>query len=132
MSGNTSTQDREPALVRDFSKLYKYVYNVGRYVNLIYERLDNIETQIEEVSKKFDEQTTVNRRSIADIQEKIFTKSEFEEFIKVLKAEIEEELPSLPEILETSKETLYPSRLSPIPEPPQPPQEEKKRRGIFG
>lgn len=127
-----SAQDREPALVRDFSKLYKYVHNVGRYVNLIYKRLDKIETQIEEISKKFEDQTTVNRRNIADIQEKMLTTSKFEEFVDALKAEVEEELPSLPELLETSKETSPLSEVTPIPEPPQPPQEKKRRRGIFG
>ena len=71
MSENMSAQDREPILVREFRELYNYVYDVGRYVNLIYKRLEKIETMIEDVSKKFDERTTVNRKDIAEILEKM-------------------------------------------------------------
>ena len=118
---NMSTQDREPVLIREFRELYKYVYDVGRYVNRIYQRLDGIETQLKEISDKFDERTGVNSKDISEIQEKMITKSEFNEFVDALRAKVEEKLPSLPEISEVSKETLYPSRLSAISKPPQPP-----------
>jgi len=121
MDENMSAQDREPILLREFRELYNYVYSVGRYVNLIYKRLEKIETMIEEVSKKFDERTALNSKDIAEILEKMLTKSEFNEFVDALRAKVEEKLPSLPEISEVSKETVYPSRLFEISKPPQPP-----------
>ena len=123
-----SAQDREPTIVREFRELYNYAYDVGRYVNLIYKRLDKIETLIEEVSNKFDERTTANRRDIAEILENMLTKSEFNEFVVALRTKVEEKLPSLPEISETPKETVQPSTISELP---QLPQEEKRRRRIF-
>ena len=100
-----SAQGREPALLRDFRELYEYVYEVGRHVNLIYKRMESIESQLKEDSEKFDEATKANRRDIADIQEKMLDKSEFEEFVAALKAEVEEKLPSLPESTSIKSET---------------------------
>ena len=116
-----STQNHEPALVREFREVYKYVYDVGKYVNIIYKRLEKIETQLKEISDKFDERTALNSKDISEIQEKMTTKSEFNEFVDALRTKVEEKLPSLPETSEVSKETLYPSRLSAISKPPQPP-----------
>ena len=127
-----STQNREPALVREFRELYNYVYDVGKYVNLIYKRLEKIETMIEEVSLKFDERTTANRGDIAEILDKMLTKSEFNEFVEALQGNIEEKLPSLPTILDTVKEKPYQSRYTKIAEPPKPPREEKRQKSIFG
>ena len=127
-----STQNREPALVREFRELYNYVYDVGKYVNLIYKRLENIEGMIDEISTKFDERTTVNRGDIAEILEKMLTKSEFNAFVDALRGNIEEKLPSLPDILESTKEKSYQSRYSKISEPPKPPKEEKRQKSIFG
>ena len=118
---NMSTQDREPVFISEFRELYKYVYDVGLYVNRIYEHLGGIETQLKEISDKFDERTALNSKDISEIQEKMIAKSEFNEFVDVLSAKVEEKLPSLPEISEVSKETLYPSRLSAISKLPQPP-----------
>ncbi len=87
---NMSTQDREPVLIREFRELYKYVYDVGRYVNRIYERLGEIDTQLKEISDKFDERTAINSKDISEIQEKMLTKSEFDEFVDTLKAKVEE------------------------------------------
>jgi histone deacetylase complex regulatory component SIN3 len=127
-----STQNREPALVREFRELYNYVYDVGKYVNLIYKRLEKIETMIEEVSLKFDERTTANRGDIGEILEKMLTKSEFNEFVEALRGNIEEKLPSLPTILDAVKEKPYQSRYTKIAEPPKPPREEKRQKSIFG
>jgi len=127
-----STHGREPALLRDFRELYDYVYEVGRHVNLIYKRLERIETKLNEISERFDESTTVNRRDIVDIREKMLTRSEFDQFVDALKAKVEETLPSLPE---STSITPEPSKLSAQPETSEqsrPPQEEQQRRGIFG
>lgn len=97
MSEDLSEREREPALVRDFRELYDYVYKVGRYVNLIYKRMERIELQLKEISEILNERTTANRRDIADIQEKMLPKSEFKEFVNNLRAKVEEKLPSLPE-----------------------------------
>ena len=121
LSENMSAQDREPVLISEFRELYKYVYDVGQYVNRIYEHLGEIETQLKEISDKFDERTAVNLKDILEIQEKMITKSEFNEFVDALRVKVEEKLPPLPEILEVSKETLYSSRLSTISKLPQPP-----------
>jgi histone deacetylase complex regulatory component SIN3 len=127
-----SSENREPALVKEFRELYNYVYDVGKYVNLIYQRLEKIEAMIDEISTKFDERTTANRGDIAEILEKMLTKAEFNDFVEALRGNIEEKLPSLPEILETLKERSYQSRYSKISEPPKPPHEEKRQKGIFG
>jgi hypothetical protein len=94
---NMSTQDREPVIISEFRELYKYVYDVGRYVNRIYEHLDGIETQLKEISDKFDERTALNSKDISEIQEKMITKSEFDKFVDTLRAKVEEKLPSLPD-----------------------------------
>ena len=125
------TQNHEPAIVREFRELYNYVYDVGKYVNLIYKRLERIEIMIDEISTKIDERTTANRSDISEILEKMFTKSEFNEFTEALRSNIEEKLPSLPEILETVKETPSPSKFSKISELPKPPYKEKRQKGIF-
>ena len=132
MDIDLSTKNREPALVREFRELYNYVYDVGKYVNIIYKRLEKIETMIDEISTKIDERTTANRGAISEILEKMFTKSEFNEFIEELRGNIEEKLPSLPEILETIKERPSQSRYSKISKPPKPPYKEKRQKGIFG
>jgi len=127
-----SAQNREPIIVKEFRELYNYVYDVGRYVNLIYKRLDKIEGLIEEVSNKLDERTTTNRKDIVKILDNMLSKSEFNEFVDALRAKVEEKLPPLPEISETPQETAPPSRLSAISEPPQLPPGEERRRRIFG
>jgi histone deacetylase complex regulatory component SIN3 len=126
-----ATENHEPALVREFRELYNYVYDVGKYVNLIYKRLEKIETMIDEISTKIDDRTTANRRDISEILEKMFTKSEFNEFTEALRGNIEEKLPSLPEIFETIKEMPSQSRFSEVSELPKPPYKEKRQKGIF-
>ena len=126
-----STQNNEPALLREFRELYNYVYDGGKYVNIIYKRLEKIETMIEDISTKIDERTTANRSDISEILEKMFTKSQFNEFIEELRGNIEEKLPSLPKIMETTKEKPSSSRYSKISEPPKPPYKEKRQKGIF-
>jgi len=105
-----SIPQREPALVKEFRDLYDYVFELGRHITLVYKRLENIEIGLKEISEKFNESTTINRNEIVDIKEKMFTKSEFDDFIGGLRAKVEETLPSLPQTqslnIETSELTL--------------------------
>ena len=100
-----SLPQREPALVKEFRDLYDYVFELGRHISLIYKRLENIETRLKEISVEFNESSTINRNEIVDIREKMFTKSEFDDFVGGLKAKVEETLPSLPESPRTNFET---------------------------
>ena len=105
-----SMPQREPALIKEFRDLYDYVFELGRHITLVYKRLENIEIGLKEISEKFNESTTINRNEIVDIKEKMFTKSEFDDFISGLRAKVEETLPSLPQTqslnIETSELTL--------------------------
>ncbi len=92
-----SLPQREPALVKEFRDLYDYVFELGRHITLVYKRLENIEIRLKEISVEFNESSTINRNEIVDIREKMFTKSEFDDFVSGLKAKVEETLPSLPE-----------------------------------
>ncbi len=99
-----SIPQREPALVKEFRDLYDYVFELGRHITLVYKRLENIEIRLTEISEKFNESTTVNRNEIDDIREKMFTKSEFDDFVGGLQAKVEETLPSLPQTQSTNLE----------------------------
>jgi hypothetical protein len=87
----------EPTLVKEFRDLYTYVAELGQHVNRVYKRLENIEIQLREISDKFNTSTTVNKTDIDDIQEKMLTKTEFDEFVGGLQTKVKEKLPSLPE-----------------------------------
>ena len=101
-----SIPQREPALVKEFRDLYDYVFELGRHITLVYKRLENIEIRLKEISEKFNESTTVNRNEIVDIKEKMFTKSEFDDFVGGLRAKVEETLPSLPQTQSDNFSTL--------------------------
>jgi len=76
--------------------LHTYVSELGRQFNLAFERLERIELQLKEMSVTFNESLTLNKNEIVDIREKMFTKTDFEEFITELQLKVEETLPSLP------------------------------------
>lgn len=90
-----SSPTQELGLIREFRELHSYVSQLGRQFNLIYKRLESLELQIAQISAKFDESTAVNRKEIGVIQQRMFTKSEFEEFVNELQITIEEKLPTL-------------------------------------
>jgi hypothetical protein len=90
-----SSPTQELGLIREFRELHYYVSQLGRQFNLIYKRLESLEIQIAQISAKFDESTAVNRKEIGVIQQRMFTKSEFEEFVNELQITIEEKLPTL-------------------------------------
>jgi len=48
------------------------------------------------MSTNFNESFAVNRKEIIDIKDKMFTKTDFEEFIVELQLKVEETLPPLP------------------------------------
>lgn len=100
-----SIPQREPALVKEFRDLYDYVFELGKHITLVYKRLENIEIRLKEISVEFNESSTVNQSEIVDIREKMFTKSEFDDFVGGLKAQVEDTLPSLPESPLTNFET---------------------------
>lgn len=91
-----SSPKQELGLIKEFRDLYSYVSQLGRQFNLMYKRLESLEVQLKEISAKFDESTAVHRNEIVTIQEKMFTQSEFKDFISELQITIEETLPTLP------------------------------------
>ena len=90
-----SSPKQELGLIREFRELHSYVSRLGQQFNLIYKRLEGLEKQLTEISRKFDASTAANRKEISVIQQRMFTKSEFEEFIKELQITVEEQLPPL-------------------------------------
>ena len=120
-----SIPQREPALVKEFRDLYDYVFELGKHITLIYKRLEHIEIRLKEISVEFNESSTVNQKEIVDIKEKMFTKSEFDDFLGGLKAKVEDTLPLLPESqlanfetseLTSSQETEPTQEMEPIQE----------------
>ena len=91
-----SSPKQELGLIKEFRDLYSYVSELGRQFNLMYKRLESLEMHLKEISAKFDESTAVHRNEITTIQQKMFTKSEFNDFISELQITIEETLPTLP------------------------------------
>jgi len=127
-----SIPQREPALVKEFRDLYDYVFELGRHITLVYKRLENIEIQLNEISVEFNESSTINRNEIVDIRERMFTKSEFNNFVGGLKAKVEETLPSLPVSSSANFETSeLTSRQESEPPLESDPSSEEQQRGIF-
>ena len=90
-----SLPKQELGLIREFRELHSYVSQLGHQFNLIYKRLESLETRLIQISTKLDESTAVNRKEIGLIHQKMFTKSEFEEFVSELQITVEEKLPNL-------------------------------------
>ena len=86
----------ELGLIKEFLKLHNYVSELGNQFIISYQRLERIEKQLKEMSVIFNESFAVNRKEIVDIKEKMFTKSDFDEFIVELQLKVEETLPPLP------------------------------------
>jgi predicted nucleic acid-binding Zn-ribbon protein len=86
----------ELGLIKEFLKLHKYVTELGNQFILSYQRLESIEKQLQEMSANFNESFAANRKEIIDIKDKMFTKTDFEEFIVELQLKVEETLPPLP------------------------------------
>ena len=86
----------ELGLIKEFLKLHKYVSELGNQFILSYQRLESIEKQLQEMSANFNESFAANRKEIIDIKDKMFTKTDFEEFIVELQLKVEETLPPLP------------------------------------
>lgn len=72
------------------------MFELGDQFIVSYQRLESIETQLQEMSTNFNESFAVNRKEIIDIKDKMFTKTDFEEFIVELQLKVEETLPPLP------------------------------------
>ena len=127
-----SSPEQELGLIREFRELHSYVSRLGQQFNLIYKRLESLETQLNQISVKFDKSTAVNRSEIAIIQQKMFTKSEFEEFVSELQITVDEKLPPLLSSLSQHIE-IKESAPQPTVEPPsksEPPSAEQQG-GIF-
>lgn len=127
-----SIPQREPALVKEFRDLYDYVFELGRHVTLVYKRLENIEIRLKEISVKFNESTTENRDEIENMREKMFTRSEFDDFVGGLRAKVDEALPSLPESQPTTYEsTEATSQQIEESQSQSEPSQEEQQGGIF-
>ena len=90
-----SSPKQELGLIREFRELHSYVSQLGRQFNLIYKRLESLEIQLTQIAARFDDSIAANRKEIGLVQQKMFTKSEFEEFVSELQITIEEKLPHL-------------------------------------
>ena len=86
----------ELGLIKEFLKLHKYVSELGNQFIISCNRLESIEKQLQEMSANFNESFAANRKEIIDIKDKMFTKTDFEEFIVELQLKVEETLPPLP------------------------------------
>jgi hypothetical protein len=86
----------ELGLIKEFLKLHKYVSELGNQFILSYQRIESIEKQLQKMSANFNESFAANRKEIVDIKEKMFTKTDFDEFIVELQLKVEETLPPLP------------------------------------
>jgi len=91
-----SSPKQDLGIVKEFMNIYTYVSELGRQFNLFYERLESIELQLKAMSVSFNESLNLNKNEIIDIKEKMFTKTDFDEFIVDLQLKVEETLPSLP------------------------------------
>ncbi len=126
-----SSPTKELGLIREFRELHSYVSHLGRQFNLIYKRLESLEIQIARISAKFDESTAVNRKEIGIIQQRMFTKSEFKEFVNELQITIEEKLPTLLSSPSTSLEIKESTSHETKESLPQSETTEEQRGGIF-
>jgi len=104
---------------------------LGYQFNLIYKRLESLEIQLTKIAARFDDSIAVNRKEIGMIQQKMFTKSEFEEFVSELQITVEETLPNLlssPTISLEIKESISQETEESLP---QAETTEEQRAGIF-
>jgi len=76
-----SSSKLELSIVKEFLNLHAYVSELGSQFNLAFERLERIELQLKEMSVTFNELLTSNKNEIVDIREKMFTKTDFDDFI---------------------------------------------------
>lgn len=126
-----SSQKEELGLIREFRELHSYVSRLGRQFNLIYKRLESLENQLTQISAKFDESTAVNRKEIGIIQQKMFTKSEFEEFVSELQITIEEKLPTLLSSISIPLKITESTSQETVESLPQSETTEEQRGGLF-
>jgi hypothetical protein len=126
-----SSPKQELGLIREFRELHSYVSQLGHQFNLIYKRLESLEIQLIQISTKFDESTAVNRKEIGIIQQKMFTKSEFIEFVNELQITVEEKLPNLLSSSTTTLEIKEPTSQGTEESLPQSKTTEEQREGIF-
>ena len=109
--------DAEASIVKEFRNLYDYVCNLGRCINQIHSRLENIEKVINEMSLNHANFVKRNSEEITDIRSNMVNKDEFSDFIEKMKVSIGEILPPLPALTEDtlqvqrdSQETLNQSQ----------------------
>ena len=92
--------NEEPGIIKEFRELYDYVRLLGRHINQIHHRLENIEKTINEVNTNLRNGITANTVEISNIKENMVNKYEFNDFVDKLKGSIGEMLPPLPETVD--------------------------------
>ena len=88
--------NEEPGIIKEFRELYDYVRLLGRHINQIHHRLENIEKTINEVTTNLRNGIMENTAEISNIKENMVNKYEFNNFVEKLKGSIGEMLPPLP------------------------------------
>jgi len=126
-----SSPKQELGLIREFKELHSYVSRLGQQFNLIYKRLEGLEMQLTQMSQKFGESTAANRNEISVIHQKMFTKSEFEDFIKELQITVEEQLPPLLSLISKSSEAEELTSQQTVEAPQQSEPSEKQKGRLF-
>jgi hypothetical protein len=90
--------DQEPPIIKEFRELYDYVRLLGQHVKLIHNRLEQIETLVNEVNTTQNTSIQENSVEIANIREYMVHKVDLNEFKQKMKASLGEFYPSLPSL----------------------------------
>ena len=104
--------DEEPNLIKEFRELYDYVRLLGKHINIIHDRLEKIDTTVNELSVTHGNSIKENAMEIAIIKENLVDKNEFNDFIEKLKISFSETLPPLPSTEKPKQAQETPDRLS--------------------
>ena len=83
-------------LLQRFRELHEYVRLMGEHVNQIHGRLDSIEKNINEITKK--QNSSTDSIELENIKEIMVTKSELDGFLQELNSAIKGLLPVLPSL----------------------------------
>ena len=90
--------DQEPPIIKEFRELYDYVRLLGQHVKLLHNRLEQIETLINEANTSWSNSNQENSLEVANIRERMVHKVELNEFIRKMKASLGEIYPPLPSV----------------------------------
>jgi len=85
--------DSESSIASSFRQLLSYITTLGEHINQIYDRLENIETDIGKAREELEASIKDNKKELESLKQATITKSEFNDLLKKLNEPFEKFTP---------------------------------------